>query len=81
MIQPISDIERHLDCCDPEAIRFDGLDDAVVGTDHDGNLVYEYEIMTRLFVEQGMTEEEAEEWINYNVIGTNGGYGVTILFL
>jgi len=81
MIQPISDIERHLDCCDPEAIRFDGLDDAVVGTDHNGNLVYEYEIMTRLFVEQGMTEEEAEEWINYNVIGTNGGYGFTILFL
>lgn len=81
MIKPISDIERHLDCCDPEAIRFDGLDDAVVGTDHNGNLVYEYEIMTRLFVEQGMTEEEAEEWINFNVIGTNGGYGFTILFL
>ena len=81
MIQPISDIERHLDCCDPEAIRFDGLDDAVVGTDHNGNLVYEYEIMTRIFVEQGMTEEEAEEWINFNVIGTNGGYGFTILFL
>jgi hypothetical protein len=81
MIKPISDIERHLDCCDDEAIRFDGLDDAVVGTDHDGNLVYEYEIMTRLFVEQGMTEGEAEEWINFNVIGTNGGYGFTILFL
>ena len=81
MIKPISDIERHLDCCDPEAIRFDGLDDAVVGTDHNGNLVYEYEIMTRLFVEQGMTEEEAVEWINFNVIGTNGGYGFTILFL
>lgn len=81
MIKPISDIERHLDCCDDEAIRFDGLDDAVVGTDHNGNLVYEYEIMTRLFVEQGMTEEEAEEWINFNVIGTNGGYGFTILFL
>jgi hypothetical protein len=81
MIKPISDIERHLDCCDDEAIRFDGLDDAVIGTDHDGNLVYEYEIMIRLFVEQGMTEEEAEEWINFNVIGTNGGYGFTILFL
>ena len=81
MIKAISDIERHLDCCDDEAIRFDGLDDAVIGTDHDGNLVYEYEIMIRLFVEQGMTEEEAEEWINFNVIGTNGGYGFTILFL
>ena len=81
MIKPISDIERHLDCCDDEAIRFDGLDDAVIGTDHDGNLVYEYEIMIRLFIEQGMTEEEAEEWINFNVIGTNGGYGFTILFL
>ena len=81
MIKPISDIERHLDCCNDEAIRFDGLDDAVVGTDHDGNLVYEYEIMTRLFVEQGMPEVEAEEWINFNVIGINGGYGFTILFL
>ena len=81
MIKPISDIDRHLDCCNDEAIRFDGLDDAVVGTDHDGNLVYEYEIMTRLFVEQGMTEVVAEEWINFNVIGINGGYGFTILFL
>ena len=81
MIKAISDIERHLDCCDDEAIRFDGLDDAVIGTDHDGNLVYEYEIMIRLFVEQGMTEEEAEEWINFNVIGTNGGHGFTVLFL
>jgi hypothetical protein len=55
MIKPISDIERHLDCCDDEAIRFDGLDDAVVGTDQNGCLVYEYDIMIRLFIEQGMT--------------------------
>jgi hypothetical protein len=81
MIKPISDIDRHLDSCSDEAIRFDGLDDAVVGTDHDGCLVYEYEIMTQLFIEQGMTEEEAVEWINYNVIGVNAGNGFTILFL
>ena len=81
MIKPISDIDRHLESCSDEAILFDGLDDAVVGTDHDGCLVYEYEIMTQLFIEQGMTEEEAVEWINFNVIGTNAGEGFTILFL
>ena len=43
--------------------------------------MYEYEIMTRLFIEQGMTEEEAVEWIDYNVIGTNAGEGFTVLFL
>jgi len=81
MIKPISDIERHLDCCDDEAIRFDRLDDAVVGTDQNGCLVYEYDIMIRLFIEQGMTEGEAVEWIDYNVIGTNAGEGFTVLFL
>jgi len=40
MIKPISDIERHVDCCGDEAFRFEGLDDAVVGTDQDGYLVY-----------------------------------------
>ena len=81
MIKPISDIERHLDCCDDEAIRFDGLDDAVVGTDQNGCLVYEYDIMIRLFIEQGMTEGEAVEWIDYNVIGTNGGSCFTVIYL
>jgi len=80
-MKPISDIEEHLASCADEAIRFDGLDEAIVGTDHNGHLVYEYELMKRLFVEQGMEEDAVAEWIDYNVIGTNGGYGFTVLFL
>ena len=80
-MKPISDIEEHLECCADEAIRFDGLDEAIIGTDHNGYLVYEYELMTRLFIEQGMTEEGAVEWIDYNVIGTNGGSCFTVIYL
>jgi hypothetical protein len=29
---------------------------------------------------EAMTEEEAIEWIDYNVIGTNGGQGFIILY-
>jgi len=69
-----------LESSDPRAIRFENLDDAVVGTDHNGYLVYDYNIMNRIFVNQGMTEEEAVEWIDYNVIGTMGGEGFVIVF-
>ena len=30
--------------------------------------------------EQGMTEDEAIEWIDYNVLGVMGGKGFTILY-
>lgn len=72
-------IEDYLDRCHPEAIRFDGLDDAVIGTDHQGNLVYDYNKMLKIFL-RDMEEEEAVEWIDYNVIGPMGGQGFTILY-
>ncbi len=77
----MSDIDRYLDAADPRAIRFDGLDEAVVGVDHTGCLVYHYDTMHQIFMsEDAMTDEEATEWIDFNVIGTNAGVGFTILF-
>ena len=72
--------EDYLDDCDPEAIRFDDLDEAIVGTDHRGCLVYDYDSLVELFVEEGMQTEDAVEWISYNVIGTMGGEGFTIMY-
>ncbi len=64
-----------------EAIQFDGLDYAIVGTDHNGYLVYDHERMIEAFVtEDGMTREEAIEWIDYNIIGVNAGQGFIILY-
>jgi len=64
-----------------DAIRFDGLDEAIIGTDHNGFIVYDHDIMITLFCRQGMTTAEAIEWIDYNVLGTNAGNGFTVLML
>jgi hypothetical protein len=61
-----------------QAIRFDGLDDAIIGVDHNNLLVYDYDKMISIFCDQGMTDEEAIEWIDFNVIATNGGVGFVI---
>ena len=73
-------IEEYLENADPEAIVFDGLDLAIVGFDHNGLMVYDHQKMVNIFIADGMTEDEAIEWIDYNVIGTMGGQGFTILY-
>ena len=70
-----------------DAIQFDGLDYAIVGVSHTGYYIYDYDRMIECFIAddeinegEAMTEEEAIEWIDYNVIGTNGGQGFIILY-
>jgi hypothetical protein len=64
---------------DEEAIRFHGCDKAVIGTDQRGYLVYDYWKLIKVFKKQGMTEEEAAEWISFNVVGTLP-YTYTVLY-
>ena len=74
-------IDDYLNMADPEAVRFEGLDYAIVGTDHNGLLVYDYERMIETFiVDSEMTIDEAIEWIDYNVIGVQAGQGFTVLY-
>jgi hypothetical protein len=75
-----NDIEYYLRSADPEAIRFTGLDDSIIGTDQNGNLVYDYNLMHKEFMSMGMSLVEADEWIDYNVLPINGGSGFTVLF-
>jgi hypothetical protein len=76
-----ADIDIYLEAADPEAIRFDGLDDAVVGTDNHGWLVYDYDRMIEcLMVYSEMSLDETIEWIDYNVLGVMGGDRFTVLY-
>jgi hypothetical protein len=55
-------------------IRWDGLDEAIVGTitpfGGEETLCYRYRSMVEILVSRdGMTEEEAEEYVDYNIIG------------
>ena len=62
------------------AVRFDGLDDTIVGVDQNGLIIYDYYQMVSLFQSRDkMTSEEAEEYVNFNVIGVNAGNGFTVM--
>ena len=44
-------------------------DTALIGVSHDDRAIYDYDLMVEWLVEdQGFTEEEAVEWIDYNTI-------------
>lgn len=57
-----------------EFLKADGLDDAVIGVDPmTMKLVYSVKKCLDIFISQGMTEEEAREFFDYNVSGAYMG--------
>jgi hypothetical protein len=52
----------------PNAIILDGLNDGIVGIDIDGHVVYSYDKCVDCMIKQGMTDEDAMEWVDYNTI-------------
>lgn len=54
-------------------ITYDGCDDAIVGLVVDEGdrkrAVYDYAKLVEVFKAQGMGEEDALEWIDYNILG------------
>lgn len=58
----------------PDALFADGFDDAVIGIDSkDMRVVYDYDRMVRILMEQGMDELTANEHLEYNVLGSYMG--------
>lgn len=55
-------------------VEQDGCDDAIIGVSHRFGLppvvAYDYEKCIQAFMDSGMTLEEAEEHMEYNVLGT-----------
>lgn len=69
---------------DYEEPVYDGLDDCVVGMaarcGKDPLLVYDHGLLVRHFVkEDGMSEEEAVEWIDFNILGGWIGEGTPLI--
>jgi hypothetical protein len=52
-----------------EPIRLDGLDECIIGTDVRGYLIYDYSKLLNHFVKEGMAENDAMEWVDYNIMG------------
>ena len=56
----------------PEAIYWDDLDGCIVGVSTDGRVIYSMYLMIEHFKET-MSEEEALEWIDFNILNTYAG--------
>ncbi len=65
-------IEDIVDYLTDGAILLEGLDDCILGHSDTGLLIYSYHKLIDFFCADGMTQEEACEWIDYNILGLLG---------
>ena len=63
--------EEILNKCDEETVILEPsyLDEAIVGINQDGKLIYDYDLLVKANIEhEGMTYEEAVEWVEFNTL-------------
>lgn len=63
--------ERILDAGYEDVVIFkdEGYDDALIGISEDGRAIYDFDLMVEWLMKvDGITSEEAMEWIEYNTI-------------
>jgi hypothetical protein len=62
-------IEEIKESADPEALCADGFDEAIIGTDTNGRIVYNINKMIDILVERDEMEElEAIEYLEFNTL-------------
>ena len=75
-------VKEEVSLLNPNALVADGLDSAIVGYGQqfpkEPVLVYDYDKCVQVFMGQGMSEDEAIEWMEYNVVNAYVGEGTPI---
>ena len=65
--------------------KWTGCDDAIVGLGHrcgsDPVVVYDYNKLIDVFIQQGMDKEESIEWISYNILNAWIGEDTPIVLM
>jgi|TARA_R110001592_G_scaffold247210_2_gene509281 hypothetical protein len=65
--------------------KWTGCDDAIVGLGHrcgcDTVVVYDYDKLVDVFIQQGMKEDESIEWIDFNILGAWIGEDTPIVLM
>ena len=64
---------QNLDLIDEETLKADGFDDAVIGITRDKILVYSIEKTIQILMEEDMSEIDAIEHLDYNILGSYVG--------
>ena len=71
----------NFNCLLDDALVLEGLDHCVLGYSDSGVLIYSHELLVGNFMADGMTYEEAVEWVDYNILGlTNNGAGFIVCY-
>lgn len=69
----------------PDAVLWDGLDAALIGIAHrcgqPALAVYDYQLCVEAFEQEGMTYEEAVEWLDFNVVGAWVGPNTPVMLV
>ena len=65
-----------------DCMKLDGLNDAIIGVDTKGYLVYDYQKIVDVFTKEShnMEYEEAIEFTDFNVVGLDGNGNWTIMY-
>ena len=75
-------VREQVSLLNPAALAADGLDDAIIGYGQqflkEPLLVYDYDKCVEIFMAQGMSHEEAVEWMEFNVVNAYYGEGTPI---
>ena len=65
--------------------KWTGCDEAIVGLGHrcgcESVVVYDYDKLVDVFIQQGMDEEESIEWIDFNILGAWIGEDTPIVLM
>ena len=64
---------QNLDLLDEKTLKADGFDDAVIGITRDKILVYSIEKTIQILMEEDMSEIDAIEHLDYNILGSYVG--------
>ena len=60
----------------PEAVLWDGLDEAIIGVSSEGKAVYDVRMLESIIWRNNkkhITPDEAKEWVEYNILSSYVG--------
>ena len=67
------------DFCYDDVIVFNDFAQALIGVSYDNRAIYSYSQMIKILMKKGYTEDEAIDFIDYNVCSFSCGEGMPIV--
>lgn len=70
-------LQQLIDCIADDALKMDGYDDCIVGIverfGQPNHLIYDLDKVFKKLMVDGMTQHEAQEWYEFNMLGAYVG--------